>query len=185
MSSFHRIEKAILPLNLDHIWANQRSLLDGDTMARLQFCAHGLSSHYSEESINDDDLVKLVGIVDELYKSLIESSMPELLKLSLLEEIDRIKRSLALIQIKGAKGVKEALQALVGSVYANRSDINESESQNKDVIRRLGDLIDKLDVFTSRALKAKKMLTAPVTYFLENITKPDEDSEGDDEEVAV
>jgi hypothetical protein len=41
----------------------------------------------------------------------------------------------------------------------------------------LGGLLDKLDSFTARALKLKRMLTGPVSYVLEKITGPDGEEE--------
>jgi hypothetical protein len=73
-------------------------------------------------------------------------------------------------RIKGAKGLKEALQGTIGAVVANQDELKAASGQNPDVLKRLGDLIDKLDSFTARALKLKKMITKPIRYLLEKVT---------------
>jgi hypothetical protein len=72
--------------------------------------------------------------------------------------------------IRGAKGLKDALQGAIGSVVVNQDDLKKHSDKNADVIKRIGELIDKLDSFTSRALKLKKMLTKPIRFLLEKVT---------------
>jgi len=182
LASFPKIEKAILPVNLGQQWKTLRGHLDGEVLARLQFCAEALQGFYSEESISEEDLAQIQEMVSALYDAITDSSISAELKLALLEELDRIKKAILLIKIKGAKGVKEALQSLVGSVVANHQSLKQLQNDEPDILKRLGGLLDKLDAFTSRALKLKRMLTGPVSYVLEKITGPDGE-EGSAEDV--
>lgn len=173
LASFPKIEKAILPVNLGQQWKALKGHLDGEVLARLQFCAEALQGFYSEESISEEDLFQIQEMVGALYDAITDSSISAELKLALLEELDRIKKAILLIKIKGAKGVKEALQSLVGSVVANHQSLKLLQNDEPDILKRLGGLLDKLDAFTARALKLKRMLTGPVSYVLEKITGPD------------
>lgn len=73
-------------------------------------------------------------------------------------------------KIKGAKGLKEALQGTIGAVVVNQEAIKDASAKDADVMKRIGELIDKLDSFTSRALKLKRMLTKPIRFLLEKVT---------------
>ena len=80
-------------------------------------------------------------------------------------------------KIKGAKGLKEALQATIGAVAANQQELKSVATTEEGVIQRLGELIDKIDSFASRALKIKKALSAPIKYVLEKIMNLEENNE--------
>lgn len=182
LASFPKIEKTILPINLGQSWKQIRGNLDGEVLARLQFCAEALAGFYSEESISEEDVVEISEMARSLEDLLHQSQIPTELKLALLEEVEKIRRAISYIRIKGAKGVKEALQSLVGAVVANEEGLRELKTSQPDVLERLGALLDKLDSFAARALKLKRMVTAPVRYVLTKITDPDDESEETDSE---
>ena len=150
LTSFPKLEKAIFPLNLQATWQPQRNiLLDEGVLTRLQFCAEELGKHYSEEAIGQDDLEEISSLLADLFSSVETSSIPTALRLAVLEELERIRAALSMYRIKGAKGVKEAMQALLGAVVANRESLQDLPTDESDVLQRLGKLIDKLDSFTA------------------------------------
>lgn len=162
LDSFGQIEKAIFPLNLNAEWKGQRGAINETILTRLQFCADELAKHYSEESVSDDDLKDIRLRVDELFEMVHDSGIPKLLRLALLEELERIRSAISMFRIKGAKGVKEAMQATLGAVVANQEEFAKAKDSSADVLVRLGELLDKLDSFTSKALKLHRILTKPV-----------------------
>jgi hypothetical protein len=93
-----------------------------------------------------------------------------------LEEVERIRNAINLYKIKGAKGLKEALQGTLGAVVANQEELKVASATDSDVIKRLGELIEKMDSFASKALKIKKALSSPVKYVLEMLCKVEEES---------
>lgn len=103
LASFPKIERAILPVNLGQQWKALRVHLDGEVLARLQFCAEALQGFYSEESISEEDLSQIQEMVSALSDAITDSSISAELKLALLEELDRIKKAILLIKIKGCK----------------------------------------------------------------------------------
>ncbi len=170
-------------------WQSQKNILDEGVITRLQFCAEELSKHYTEEALAPEDLEDITKLLLDLFDHVEQSSIHLSLKLAVLEELERIRSSLSMYRIKGAKGVKEAMQALLGSVVANREALQEIREDNSDVLDRLGKLIDKLDTFTARAMKLKKVLSGPVRSALEFLSSPsrdtsDEEPNGDDETEA-
>jgi len=173
LSSFSKIDKSFFPLNLESNWNSAKQHLSDEALTRLQFCAEELSKFYTEESLSKKDLEDIIQKTEELFNSLYKSSLPDTLRMSLLEEVERIRNAINMYKIKGAKGLKEALQATIGSVVANHDELKNNSDKNIEVLKRLGELIDKLDTFTSRALKLKKMLTKPIRYLLEKVTDPE------------
>ncbi len=169
LSSFNKLEQAFFPLNLGSPWQTAKQYLTDDALARLQFCAEALSKFYSEESLSEKDLQDIIDKTDNLFNLLYESSLPDSIKLILLEEIERIRNALIMYRIKGAKGLKQALQSAIGAVIANQEELKASTGPNKDIIQRLGELLDKLDLFTSRAMKLQRILvntTKPITFLI-------------------
>jgi len=172
LKSFNRINNAFFPLNLGADWKPVKGHLTEESLTRLQFCAEELSMFYTEDTLSEEDLKEIIEKTEELFSAVYASSLPDALRLSLLEEVERLRNSISMYRIKGAKGLKEALQGTIGAVVANQQDLKDSSKDNPDVLKRLGELIDKLDSFTARALKLKKMLTKPIRFFLEKVTDP-------------
>lgn len=171
LSSFAQIEKAFFPLNLLTTCVTVKRHLTDEALTRLQFCAEELSRFYSEESLSEEDLKDIINKTEELFETLYKSKLPETLRLSLLEEVERIRNAIQLYKIKGAKGLKEALQGALGAVVSNHEELKEASKTDKDVIKRLGELIEKLDSFASKALKIKKALTSPVKFMIQLLSK--------------
>ena len=83
-------------------------------------------------------------------------------------------------RVKGARGVKHALQALLGAVIANPADFVAVKEKDAAILERLGKLIDSLDRFTSRVMKLKRIFQKPVMAALDYIGKAiDADSSED------
>jgi hypothetical protein len=179
LSSFNQIDRSFFPLNLGSTWNLVKQYLTDEALTRLQFCADELSRFYSEESLAEEDLKDIVKKTEELFEALYNSTLPDTLRLCLLEEVERVRNAINMYKIKGAKGLKEALQGTIGAVVVNQEELQKASTGNADVIKRIGELIDKLDSFTSRALKLKRMLTKPIKFLLEKATDPENEEEID------
>lgn len=153
LKSFTRLERAFFPLNLNTNISNVKNQLTEEALTRLQFCAEELSKSYAEDFIDNSELEKILDLVNELYEQTRQSSMPDKLKLALLEELERVKHAIALYSIKGAKGIKESLQSLLGMAITNHDELTTVDE--KEVLTKVGSLIDKIDSISSMALKVK------------------------------
>ena len=176
LTSFNQIDRAFFPLNLGTQWVSAKNNLTDEALTRLQFCAEELTRFYSEESLSEEDLKDIIQKTEELFETLYKSILPATLRLSLLEEVERIRNAINLYKIKGAKDLKEALQGTLGAIVANQEELKDASKTNSDVIKRLGELIEKMDSFASKALKIKKALTSPVKYVLEILSGNEEES---------
>jgi len=182
LSSFHRIDRAFFPLNLGTNWQGVKQQLTEEALTRLQFCAQELSGFYSEESLSEEDLADIIKKTDELYESLYSSTLSSVLRLTLLEEVQRIRNAISLYQIKGAKGLKEALQGAIGAVVANQEELKNAKENNDEVVKRLGNLLDKMDSFASKALKVHKIIKSPINFLIDKFSSNNEEQ---DSEVEV
>ncbi len=172
LKSFRSIRNIFFPLNLSSHWGSVSHYLTDEAMTRLQFCAEELSKYYSEESLSKEDLEEIIQKIEDLFEAVSDSTFPDALKLSLLEEVERLRHSVRMYTIKGAKGLKQALQATIGTVVTSHEELKAASRGNGDVLLRLGALIDKLDSFTARALKVQKLLSKPISFLVEKITGP-------------
>jgi len=170
LKSFTSINLAFFPLNLKANWSSAKGHLNDEALTRLQFCAELLSTFYKEETLSEKDLKEIIEKVELLFETIYSSSLPLVLRLSLLEEVERLRNAISMYRIKGAKGLKEAMQGTIGALIANQEDLKLASQDNPDVLKKLGELIDKLDSFTARALKLKKILTEPISFLLEKVT---------------
>lgn len=180
LKSFKSINHAFFPLNLATNWNSVKQHLNDEALTRLQFCAEQLSGFYAEDTLSEEDLEQIIKQTESLFEAVYSSSLPDTLRLSFLEEVERLRSAIAMYKIKGAKGLKEALQGTIGSVVANQEELKASSENNPDVLKRLGELIDKLDSFTARALKLQKMVTKPIRFLLEKVTEPELGEEAGD-----
>jgi len=185
LSSFPQIEKAIFPLNLNNIWKMQKQHLNDGVMTRLQFCSELLSSIYSEEQLKDEDLEEVIQLIEGLFNSVLKSSLEGGIRITLLEEIERLRTALSMYKIHGAKGLKQSLQSTIGMVVAHQTELSIAAKSEPDVIERLGNLLDKVDSFTSKALKVHKALTKPVKFLIDLVTNKNESSDPSETEDAT
>lgn len=181
LSSFNRIDLAFFPLNLATTWQGAKNHLTDEALTRLQFCAQELSGFYSEETLSKEDLADIIKKTDELYNSLYSSTLPSVLRLTLLEEVQRIRNAISLYQIKGAKGLKEALQGAIGAVVANQEELKKAKNDNDEVIKKLGGLLEKVDSFASKALKIHKIIKSPISFLIEKFSSNNEETEVESE----
>ncbi|MBU2986805.1 hypothetical protein KO528_15680 [Saccharophagus degradans] len=176
LKSFSSIDRAFFPLNLSANWNSVKQHLHDEALTRLQFCAEQLSDFYAEDTLSEEDLAEIIEKTESLFKAVYSSSLPGALRLSLLEEVERLRSAISMYRIKGAKGLKETLQGTIGAVIANQVELQSASENNPDVLKRLGELIDKLDSFTTRAMKLKKLLTKPIRFLIEKATDPDSEN---------
>ena len=173
LNSFNRIESALIPLNLASGWSSVKVHLSEEALTRLQFCAEELSRFYAEDSLSEEELKSVIERIEALFESVYSSKLPDVLRFALLEEVERLRNAIVMYKIKGAKGLKDALQGTIGAVVANQEDLRTVGTENQDLLDRLGELIDKMDSFTARALKLKTIVSKPIRYLLKSATEPE------------
>lgn len=170
---FNAIDYVFHPRLLASTWDVVRKKFDGEFLARMEILASLLDKVVVEEELEEEELAEMLIMIVELEAALNMSKLPNELKLVLMKEFLRIRHAIELYKINGAAGIKEALQSTLGAVYANGNELDESN--DPDVLERLSKLLDKADTITARVLKLKKILTKPLSYLIEKVTRPDVD----------
>ncbi|MBF4437932.1 hypothetical protein ERJ77_26310, partial [Vibrio anguillarum] len=108
-------------------------------LTRLQFCAEELSRFYAEDSLSEEELKNIIEKIEALFDTVYSSNLPDALRFALLEEVERLRNAISMYKIKGAKGLKDALQGTIGAVVANQEELRNAADENQDVIQRLGE----------------------------------------------
>lgn len=180
---FPKIENSFLELGLDTPWHSIGPRYDRPALDSLKFCAEMLKNTHAEEPIDEEELDKISSDVEILLESIIKSSMPDVLRVALSEEMEKIRKALAMVRIRGAKGVKEALQSLVGAVVAHREEFKQQQDESKEILQRIAKLMSNLDNIVTKSMKLYKAITSPVqTLFLKFASNEDDVPE---EEEAI
>jgi hypothetical protein len=112
--------------------------------------------------------------VDDLFDLVQQSSINTALRTAILEALEKVRIAVSLYRIYGAKGLKANLQSLFGLVFTEREQLQQEKDDNANVIERLGNLIEKIDSMTAKALRIHKALTKPIRFLLGLVTKSDD-----------
>lgn len=174
---FPKLESSFLSHGLNVPWKNIRSSYDQATLDSLKFCAVTLSGAHSEEPIDEEELEKINSDLEILKESIISSSMPDALRVALCGELDKIRNALSMVRIRGAKGVKDALQSLVGAVIAHREELKEQQDENREILQRIADLMSNLDKIVTKSMRLYRAITSPVQTLIAKFSS--------DEDLAV
>ena len=148
--------------------------LTPEVMARLEFCSEALQQDWSEFEIPADDLQVISQDLNALIETVAASSVDVLLRKALLESLERVRMSISLYRIYGAKGLKKNLQELFGLAFTEQTELKKEAQKNSNVIDRLGTLMDKIDSVCSKALKVHKALTKPIRFLIGLVTDSDD-----------
>lgn len=167
------IQEGLSPLNFDQRWDHVQKFISEAALVRLEFCSELLGESYSEETLQVEDLQEVINTTDALYTAVLQSGLPKLLKYTLFEEVERVRKAISTYDLYGAKGLKEALQGTLGAVITNREELEAAKKKDSAVLQQIGELIDKLDRFTGRAIKLYKIGRHPVKFLIEKLSEPD------------
>mgnify|MGYP001164772489 CR=1 FL=1 len=157
LRSFPRIRSVTSGENLAASWSNYQNNITDETLTRLEFCSEVLSHTSAEETITEEELETIKKEVEELRSSIHESNINFELKVIILDQVEAIRRSIEEYKIRGIKSLKNALEANIGSIIVHQDLYKKSEE--KELIEKLGELIDKIDTVTSKILKVKKVIS--------------------------
>lgn len=158
LKSFPNLRRAVSAQNLSNQWTNYKVRLNPETMTRLEFCAEVLSGEYGELPISDEEIVELKTQLAGLSEFVEKSSMQDELKVFVLIQLEELRRGIFDFKIHGAKGLRTALESVIGTTITQNVKYQEIKENDADVLLRLGQFLDRLEGIMSKALKVKKAL---------------------------
>jgi len=170
---FVKVEKAFSNLNLNSGWSAVISHIDEGTVDMLGACSDFISKHSSTKEMSYKDLEKIKSQLDEVVSTIVKSNLPEDLKAFFIKNLEALRTSLFMFNIKGPEGINKEIQRIYGSLNLRcdyiseelkKADDKEEESSWKGVIGKVHGLLvqansitteyQKLDNFTGGAISS-------------------------------
>lgn len=109
------VEQTFITQSLHSNWISFSRNLDPSTMTGLEYTADNLS-YLGEQNVPSEDLENLQREVNELLELISKTEMNEKLKVFLIEHLEKIRQAVLYYRIKGARGLKDALERIMGAV---------------------------------------------------------------------
>ena len=110
--------------------ASYRGLLnhisEGD-MTVLEICSGELSRLHAEDVIEQGQLEQLLEDINALFDQIQQSSLPDILRIFLLDLLESMRRAIQEYRIRGARRLKEELEKIVGALVVNGSEIEKAK----------------------------------------------------------
>jgi len=162
-SEFSSIEAAIAPGVLRQ--TRQQALipyLQPTVLTRLEFCAEELRRFYREDPIPVEDLSAIQSAVEELFKQVFESGIDSLLRIVLLEELEKLRAALVMYRIRGAKGLADACRSLVGTLSTQGASTAAATPEAQPLLSRFAKIIKQVSDVTTNAMSIYKAIQGPV-----------------------
>lgn len=125
------IERAFIAHSLHSTWQSFSQSLNPATMTGLEHTADNLS-YLGEQTVPTEDLEKLQKEVSELLELVAKTEMNERLKAFLIEHLERIHQAVLYYRIKGARGLKNALEQIMGATFIYGTE-HPSQNVSEDV----------------------------------------------------
>lgn len=124
------IERTFIANSLHSTWASFGKKLDPSTMTGLEHTADNLS-YLGEQMVPKEDLANLQREVSDLLELITKTEMNERLKVFLVEHLEKIHQAVQYYRIKGARGLKDALEGIMGAIIIYRSEnLNQKAPEN-------------------------------------------------------
>jgi hypothetical protein len=136
------IERAFITQSLHSSWASFSKHLGASTMTGLEHTADNLS-YLGEKTVPTEDLENLQREVGELLELVTKTEMNEKLKAFLVEHLEKIHQALLYYRIKGARGLKDALERIMGAVIIFRTE-NPHQKAPDNVQSKFGSVMGLL-----------------------------------------
>lgn len=150
LRAIRKIENAFITQSLHSNWASFGAYLDPATMTGLEHTADNLS-YLGEQTVAADDLENLQKEVNELLELVTNTEMNEKLKVFLSEHLEKIQQAVRYYRIKGARGLKDALERIMGAViiYATENPNQESPQNVKSKLSTVMELLVRIVAFAN------------------------------------
>lgn len=152
-SCITNLEHAFSTMLLPATWGQVRQYLKRETFVALSFCGEILSDE--ESQIDAHELSEIRLQVKELQTLLINSQLPQRLRILIQHHIDLIFKALDEYPITGAKALREAARTALGEIIEVKDVI--SENRESQEVNKLGNVWNRVNQTADAALKAEKL----------------------------
>ena len=148
------IRKGVSYPHIGNAWQSVRIYFAPENLRGLQFCADLLAKHYPEASIPKADLDQISKLVDEQFSEVSNSTIDPKLRVILLDLLEAIRRCVAEYQIRGAKGIRQAITAALDTLTQNirKKPATDYTKEDKVFVARFLTILSKVDTAASKAM---------------------------------
>ncbi|MGA5017564.1 hypothetical protein ACPCAA_08995 [Streptomyces griseoincarnatus] len=96
----------------------------------LSYCSYELHRAMPEVTVSDDDLQRIVEMVNDLMAEVSEAAMPDAVKRAMLNHLTALLQAVHNVRFAGTQPLDDALFALTGSVMraAARGDVTDTDA---------------------------------------------------------
>jgi hypothetical protein len=150
LRAIRKIENAFITQSLHSNWASFSQSLDPATMTGLEHTADNLS-YLGEQAVPTENLESLQKEISELLELVTITEMNEKLKAFLVEHLEKIQQAVRYYRIKGAKGLKDALERIMGAViiYAKENPAQKTPEKVQSKLLSVMGLLVKIVAFAN------------------------------------
>lgn len=160
-----RLRKVVNLNGLHEGWVKYTPILQTYDMFSLEHCENLLSNftEAQENEVPDEELQSILNDLNNLYESVIASSLSQTLKQSILDLIQEIRQAIHLYRVKGAEAFREAITKSMGIILANRDAFEENKDSSD--VQSVWNMLVRIDKWYTFAVKMKPMLEAAANIF--------------------
>ena len=153
------IKKGLSYPNLSVPWEMVKQHFSDKALTHLLFCAERIGKRFPEEIIPDDILQDIENDINSLFDKVSKSSIRDAFKELLLDLLERMRRGISEYRIRGADGLREALETTIGRLVMKRTSVAESSigEEEKTLFDGIKGILIKFDWAIDRAVKVKML----------------------------
>lgn len=164
---FEELEKAFNLINYGKSWKSWSNRLQDDTLTKLAYCANELSRVQPEGTISDDDLAELRSQLEEVLDFVLEAEIDDALKQVLVDGLETLRRAILEYKIRGAAGLREALERNYGMLMLHGHEIGK-DAEAKKTGKKIFGFLQRVHSTLEIIWKVRQLTSPPVE---EAITK--------------
>jgi hypothetical protein len=137
---------------------------DGD-MGLLELAFQRLSSLQRERVVPLEEIQELLAGVNALFDEVEASSLPDVLKLFILRQLERIRRGIQEFRIRGPERLDEVLRDIMGDLVLNADRMRETQGEAEAAeLNKLRQIVVRLANLIQYAPVTIKVISAVAPY---------------------
>jgi hypothetical protein len=146
----NRIAQVLGEIPLTQRWQQFVANFDPLVLNGVAFCADALARYHVEQPIEQEALKDLKNKVEALTAEVLESSLPPALRQLILEKLEVIRSAIIWYRVRGADGLRVALESSVGALVLNRA--SAPDKSKVEELTTFVSLLNSLGELASKAL---------------------------------
>lgn len=172
------VESTLQQLSALHSVKQLIEQIGSTNMTHLQHCAYATGNFATENKIGQGEIDILLKDVHELLLEIATAELPARLREFIIEQLQEIERALVYYQISGVKGLKKAIERIIGATVNNqelikhesKSDSEESQKQTESFFARLGTIANKIAILVTLAQGGQEYLLPAIPLLIDTMS---------------